>query len=129
VVAAEGSNHYRLGTALGELHGLSVDPLRAGDAVALSVRPEDIELSETRPDGPNVCTGMVSAKVFLGDTVDFQVAVGDTMLLATAHPTLRTPIGDPIFLRVSTEKCIALAAAGGNDGAVGVDFAQPGNER
>jgi iron(III) transport system ATP-binding protein len=51
----------------------------------------------------------VSAKVFLGDTVDFQVAVGDTVLLATAHPTLRTPVGDSIYLRVSTEKCIALA--------------------
>jgi len=109
VVAADGTQHYRLGTALGELHGLSVDPLKTGDAVALSVRPEDVELSETRPDGPNVCAGTVSAKVFLGDTVDFQVAVGDQLVLATAHPTLRTPVGDPIFLRIRTEKCIALA--------------------
>ena len=116
VVAADGAGHYRLGTALGELHGLSVDALKSGDAVALSVRPEDIELSETRPDGPNVCTGTVSAKVFLGDTVDFQVAVGDTMLLATAHPTLRTPVGDPIYLRIDTDKCVALA---GDKGATG----------
>jgi hypothetical protein len=41
--------------------------------------------------------------------VDFQVAVGDQLVLATAHPTLRTPVGDPIFIRISTEKCIALA--------------------
>ena len=113
VVAADGADQYRLGTALGELHGLSVDRLKTGDAVALSVRPEDIELSETRPDGPNVCAGTVSAKVFLGDTVDFQVAVGDQLLLATAHPTLRTPIGDSIFLRISTEKCVALAGEKG----------------
>jgi iron(III) transport system ATP-binding protein len=86
-----------------------VHALKAGDAVALSVRPEDSELSETRPDGHNVCSGTVRAKVFLGDTVDFQVAVGDYLMLATAHPTLRTPIGDPIFLRISTDKCIALA--------------------
>jgi iron(III) transport system ATP-binding protein len=129
VAAADGAGHYRLGTAFGELHGLSVDPLKVGDTVALSVRPEDIELSETRPDGPNVCTGRVSAKVFLGDTVDFQVAVGSQLLLATAHPTLRTPVGDPIYLRVSTEKCIALAADGGQGGAVGVDSAQPAIER
>jgi iron(III) transport system ATP-binding protein len=51
----------------------------------------------------------VSAKVFLGDTVDFQVSVGDHLLLATAHPSLRTPIGNPIFLRISSEKCVALA--------------------
>jgi iron(III) transport system ATP-binding protein len=117
VIAADGEEHYRLGTAFGELHGLSVDPLKAGDAVALSVRPEDIELSETRPGGPNVCAGTVSAKVFLGDTVDFQVAVGDTMLLAAAHPTLRTPVGGPIFLRISSEKCVALAGDKGTSPA------------
>jgi iron(III) transport system ATP-binding protein len=109
VVAADGAGHYRLGTALGELHGLSAIALKTGDAATLSVRPEDIELSETRPEGPNVCAGTVSAKVFLGDTVDFQVAVGDTLVLATAHPTLRTPVGDPIYLRIDTEKCVALA--------------------
>jgi iron(III) transport system ATP-binding protein len=109
VVAADGPGSYRVSTALGELRASSADGLRPGEAVALSIRPEDIELSESRPDGSNVCSGTVSAKVFLGDTVDFQVAVGDQLVLATAHPTLRTPIGDPIFLRVSTDKCIALA--------------------
>jgi len=109
VVAADGPGNYRVGTVLGELRASSADGLRAGDAVALSIRPEDIELAEQRPDGANVCTGTVSAKVFLGDTVDFQVAVGDQLLLATAHPSLRTRVGEPIFLRISTEKCIALA--------------------
>jgi len=37
------------------------------------------------------------------------VAVGDQLVLATAHPTLLTRVGEPIFLRISTEKCIALA--------------------
>ena len=46
--------------------------------------------------------------MFLGDTVDFQVNVGDSLLLATAHPNLRTPVGDPIFVRIRSEKCIAL---------------------
>jgi hypothetical protein len=40
--------------------------------------------------------------------VDFQVSVGSQMLLAAAHPSLRTPVGGPIFLRISSEKCIAL---------------------
>jgi len=109
VIAADGAGHYRLGTALGELHASSADALRSGDAVAVSLRPEDIELMEQRPQGPNVCAATVSAKVFLGDTVDFQVAVGDQLLLATAHPSLLTRVGEPIFLRISTEKCIALA--------------------
>jgi iron(III) transport system ATP-binding protein len=111
VIASDGPGHYRLDTVLGELHASSADALKAGDAVAVSLRPEDIELAEQRPQGENVSSGMVSAKVFLGDTVDFQVSVRGFLLLATAHPSLLTPVGNPIFLRVSSEKCVALADA------------------
>jgi iron(III) transport system ATP-binding protein len=113
VVAADGPGNYRVRTALGELRASSADGLQPGAAVALSIRPEDIELAEERPQGLNVCAGTVSAKVFLGDTVDFQVAVGDQLVLATAHPSLLTRIGEPIFLRISTEKCVALAGEKG----------------
>ena len=109
VVSSGGDGYYRVGTVLGELTASSSDALRSGDAVTLSIRPENIELSELRPQGPNVCAATVSAKVFLGDTVDFQVAVGDQLVLATAHPSLLTRVGEPIFLRIGTEKCIALA--------------------
>jgi len=111
VVSSGGNGQYRVGTVLGELTAISADSLAPGSAVTLSIRPEDIDLSEARPDGPNVCAGSVSSKVFLGDTVDFQVAVGDQLVLARAHPSLRTPVGDPIFLSISTEKCVALAKA------------------
>jgi hypothetical protein len=30
------------------------------------------------------------------------------VLLAKAHPSLRTPIGDPIYLRMKAEKCVAM---------------------
>jgi iron(III) transport system ATP-binding protein len=112
VVAPHGEGLYRLATAVGELCATAIDTLRPGDAVTVSIRPEDIELSEQRPQGANVCAGTVSAKVFLGDTVDFQVAVGDQLVLARAHPSLRTPVGDPIYLGVSTEKCVALPDEG-----------------
>ena len=70
--------------------------------MVISVRPEDIELSEQPParaDGINVLGGTVAAKAFLGEYLDFQVKVGDSVLLARAHPSLRTPIGDPIHMR------------------------------
>jgi iron(III) transport system ATP-binding protein len=53
--------------------------------------------------------------VFLGDTADFQVSIGEQTLLATAHPSLRTPVGGAIYLRVSTEKCVALFDKKGAD--------------
>ena len=109
VVSAGENGYYRVGTVLGELTAAASDTLRSGEAVTLSIRPEDIALSEERPEGPNVCSGTVNSKVFLGDIVDFQVGVGTQLVLARAPTSLRTPVGDAIFLSISTEKCIALA--------------------
>ena len=80
-------------------------------AVVVSVRPEDIELSEAEPAAgadDNVCRATVSGKEFLGDYLDFHVKVGDLVLLAKAHPSLRTPTGEPIFLRMKADKCVAI---------------------
>ena len=109
VAGADGeAGHYRIGTDLGELRAWSGDALGPGGKVTLSVRPEDVELSESRPQGANVREGLVEAKVFLGESVHFQVKVGGRALLASAHPSLRTPIGNRIFLRIDPEKCVAI---------------------
>jgi iron(III) transport system ATP-binding protein len=82
-------------------------------AVTVSVRPEDVELSDgplAAADGDNVCKAIVTAKDFLGEHLDFQVRVGEVVLLARAHPSLRTPVGDPIYVRMKAEKCVAIPA-------------------
>jgi iron(III) transport system ATP-binding protein len=115
LLAAGGGNaRCVVATPLGEFHVQCVEPLAKGAAVAVSVRPEDVELSEAEPareEDDNVCRGTVAAKVFLGDYLDFQVKVGDSVLLARVHPSLRTPAGDAIYLRMRAEKCIAIAEA------------------
>jgi iron(III) transport system ATP-binding protein len=111
-VAAAGNGRARVATALGELNVQCVEALPQGASVIVSVRPEDVELYEGAPpreDGDNLCTGIVDAKVFLGDYLDFQVKVGESTLLARVHPSLRTPAGDPIQVRMRAEKCVALA--------------------
>jgi len=103
-----GAGHYRMQTALGELVARSVAPLSNGEHALLSVRPEDIQLSQIRPDGVNVCEGIVHAKVFLGEYLDFQVSVGERILLARAHPSITTGVGERTYVHVPPEKCIAL---------------------
>src|SRR3954470_22824519 len=111
VRAADGANgFYRVESALGVMKALGLEPLQADDKVVVSVRPEDVHLSEAQPDGENVWQGMVDQKVFLGESVDFQVMVGERRVQARAHPSLRTRVGEPIFLRVEPEKCVALKA-------------------
>ena len=103
-----GTEHYRMQTAIGELIARSVAPLANGERALLSVRPEDIELSHSRPSGVNVCEGTVHAKVFLGEYLDFQVSVGERILLARAHPSVATGVGERTYVHVPPEKCIAL---------------------
>jgi iron(III) transport system ATP-binding protein len=114
VVVAGGAG-CRVRAALGELNVHSVERLTANDAVVVSVRPEDVELSEQpqpRTEGDNFYAGAVLAKAFLGDCLDFQVKIGDFVLLARVHPSLRTPVGDTVHVRMRAEKCIAVPDRG-----------------
>jgi iron(III) transport system ATP-binding protein len=114
VSAGAGNGRCRVATPLGELSVQCVETLPKGARVVVSVRPEDVELFETVPErgeDDNLCRGIVEAKVFLGDYLDFRVKVGDFVLLARGHPSLRTPTADPIHVRMRAEKCVAIAEA------------------
>ncbi|HEY6241665.1 MAG TPA: ABC transporter ATP-binding protein [Burkholderiales bacterium] len=102
---------FRVRTEVGEVEVLSDEDLRSEDRVVLSVRPEDVDLAEARPEGPNVLEGRVDQKVFLGECVDFQVKLGERILLSRRHPSLRTRIGETIYVQLHPEKCVAFKAA------------------
>jgi iron(III) transport system ATP-binding protein len=111
---AAGNGRCRVATPIGELNVQCIETLPQGAPVLVSVRPEDVELSESpapREEDDNLCRGVVDAKVFLGDYLDFHVKVGESVLLARVHPSLRTPTGDPIHVRMRAEKCVAIAEA------------------
>ena len=112
VLGPDGNDgRYRVRTEIGDLTVLATEALRPQDKVLLSVRPEDVELQESKPDGLNVREARVDQKVFLGECVDFQVKLGERTLLSRRHPSLRTPIGNSIFVSLDPDKCIALKAA------------------
>jgi iron(III) transport system ATP-binding protein len=105
------SNGVCISTEIGDLHVQTDQELRVDERVAISVRPEDVELTEVRLPGGNVWEGRVDQKVFLGESVDFQVKVGTRTLLSRRHPTLRTKVGDAIFVQLNPEKCVVLKVA------------------
>src|SRR5262249_37630163 len=107
----DGNGRCLVASGLGPLKVQASQGIAKDTAVIVSVRPEDVELSEHPPnaaEGENVCKAVVTAKDFLGEYLDFQVKVGDVVLLARAHPSLRTPVGDAIYLRMKAEKCVAI---------------------
>jgi len=114
VIAEIGEGLCRVDSPVGELHVRCLERLRSNDAVVVSVRPEDVELSERQPestDRDTVCTGVVDVKAFLGEHLDFHVKIGDFVLLARVHPSLRTAVGEKIYVRMRGDKCVALPAA------------------
>jgi len=106
---AEG--HYRVAHADRRRHRARHRGAQGEDKVLVSVRPEDVELVEAKPqNGNNVWRASSTRKVFLGECVDFQVKLGERMLMSRRHPSLRTPIGHSIFVQLPPEKCVALKA-------------------
>jgi len=113
MVTALGDGCCVVSSAMGEIKAHASEGVDKNARVVVSVRPEDVELSETQPiasDGDNVCKGTIEAKDFLGDYLDFHVKVGDVVLLAKAHPSLRTPTGDSIYVRMKADKCVAISS-------------------
>jgi iron(III) transport system ATP-binding protein len=107
----DAASRWKVRTPAGDLLVSTDSALTPNMRVTVSIRPEDVELSDdatTSGSTENVTSGLVDQKVFLGDFVDFQVQIGDFMLLSRAHPSLRTPIGETIHVRMNPDKCVAI---------------------
>ena len=98
-------------TGIGALRALAGDALGVEERVVLFVRPEHVELDETARTGMNVRRAIVDQKVFLGEAVDFQVKIGAHVLLARAHPRLRTRIRQPVYVSIDPHRLVALKAS------------------
>jgi len=89
--------------------------LEPGARVALSIRPHQLRLGEPgdAAAGANALRGTVRRAAFLGDSVDYEIAVADSdlVLRAAAAPTPRLPVGAAVGLRIDPEACVPLAEA------------------
>ena len=98
-------------SAMGEIKAHAGEGVTKNEKVIVSIRPEDVELSEQEvraASDETVIRATVHAKDFLGEYLDFHVKVGDVVLQARAHPSMRTPTGDPIYVRMKADKCVAI---------------------
>jgi ABC-type Fe3+/spermidine/putrescine transport system ATPase subunit len=83
-----------------------------GTHVAVSVRPHHIELFDgATPAGANVFRGVVRRASFLGESVDYEIALDGTNLLlrASAPAITRLQPGAGIAVRIDPAACVVLA--------------------
>ena len=115
VIAQDGdADFYAIETEFGRLKSYSVENVRPGDKVVLSIRPEDVNLTEEKPSDTsfNTWQATVDQKVFLGEAMDFQIKVGPRTLLSRTHPSVRTPIGEKLWASINPAKSVAMPAGG-----------------
>jgi len=104
-------------TPVGTLVALAPAAMRAGQAVTLLLRPENLLLEAPADDEPvSRIEGIVDQLVFVGDAVELELAAGDRTLRIKAHPSAQPTPGSlvPVWIRMSN--CTVLA-----DGIEGED--------
>jgi iron(III) transport system ATP-binding protein len=101
-------------TDIGAVSAVSTEVLSPGDRVVLTVRPEDIELSDQASSAVNQWTAVVDLKVYLGESTDFRVKINERLLLARAHSSRTTRIGESLHVAMAPERVLALKATDGN---------------
>ena len=107
----EQADLYRVQTAIGQLVCFAVEPLKPGDRVVISLRPEDVYMSAQRPETANAYEGVVDAKLFLGEFIEFQIKLAGTLLLARVHPSFSPVVGTTVHVGMNPEKCVAIPDA------------------
>ena len=82
-----------------------------GERVTVTVRPEDIRLSQEAPVGQaNVFRGEVIEQVFLGNLIDYHVDLAGMTLRALVPRDQTYANGEQIFLRMEPGRCLGMVS-------------------
>jgi iron(III) transport system ATP-binding protein len=80
-----------------------------GKEVTVCVRPESIQVIRGIPEkGQNLLRGKVESLVFVGDSYEGEIRVGDTRLITRIEPTTIVKEGDAVLLHVDPSQCTVL---------------------
>jgi iron(III) transport system ATP-binding protein len=91
--------------------------LQPGQAVEVAIRPESIRLEQAARAEQAHLVGKVSESTFLGNIVDYQIALDDgTALRVQTHPSEQFAVGDAVAVLVDAGQCSVFEASGQGTG-------------
>ena len=103
-----------LDTPAGPLQASCPEGVQPGEQVTLSIRPENLRVHKVQPTGgANVLPGIIEQQMFLGDSLDCRIRVGEASLLSRQHPMGATRRGDQVYVEFPVELCTVLTEAHG----------------
>jgi iron(III) transport system ATP-binding protein len=106
--AADGSGTVE--TPAGLLSVSRTTDVEVGGRCVVSVRPEHIEMvrPEEAPSGPNVWKGAVQTRLFMGEVMDYQIAVAESVLRCRSSAFERFTTGEDVAVQLDPDRCVAL---------------------
>ncbi|WP_283134848.1 ABC transporter ATP-binding protein [Rhizohabitans arisaemae] len=111
VVGRDGSGHAEVDVLDGRLRLRCHTGDATGEAVTVSIRPEDIRLHASAPPGvPGVVKGSLRRAEFLGDHLDCSVDVGGVVLRARQSSHGVPSAGQDVYLEIPPSLCGVLTA-------------------
>ena len=110
----------RLETGAGVIHAICPEGTRQSEAASLSIRPEDVRLHAERPPAgtANVLDGRVEYRLFLGESVEYQLLVGRELLLSRQHPDVHLRRRSEVFVEFPVQHCIVVSDEHGSTSAL-----------
>ncbi len=109
-VAGQSDGMVTVNTPQGTFRCVFADVVTPGQTAVVTVRPEDLSLSEKYPgDTLNVFPGKIAHRVFLGEVTDYLVDLGDGReIRVRAEPEVDFAVGRPVHVGIPPQKCIGL---------------------
>ena len=98
-------------TAIGSVRAEFARDVRSGDRCLISVRPEHVAVGgEAALGEENAFTARVKTRLFAGESIDYQVTIGETLLRSRGSTATEASTGDAVTVRLEMKHCIALPA-------------------
>jgi iron(III) transport system ATP-binding protein len=106
VVADRQGDCFTVETSEGRLKVDGAADVALGTHVVVSIRPEAVELSTQSWDGtvPNVWSGTITNRAFLGDSVDHVIGVGKYSIRNRSNPSISLAPGTDVYLHMDPAK-------------------------
>ncbi len=104
-----GNGTGKVETGCGLLSCSLPDGAKPGDRVTVAVRPEDVHpCTPGQAGSKNIVEGTFAAVIFIGESMECLVKLGDSMICMRLHPATEIEQGQTINLSLTPEKCRAL---------------------
>ena len=111
VMSKEPGGQYRIAAGPGELLATSDYEFAEGAKVSISIRPEQITVSESETRGLGIWEATVTARGFMGDVVEHEMELGnDVVMRMRLNPEKSYPVGEKVLINLPARWCSLIPA-------------------